>query len=112
MDKFIIPDSYRSPDRQVSWFSRQFPNTAFYWRLLGVVMQAARLAKKGAYYDEDWVKSSRAIVELLEGVGVLIEIKDISVFSGLNSPCVFVGNHIYDKIGERGRYHIHQHSRV
>jgi len=94
MDKFIIPSSYRSPVRQASWASRRFPNVAFYSRLFGVVIKAARLAKKGAYRDEDWVRSSRSIVDLLEMVGVSLEMENISAISGLDSPCVFVGNHM------------------
>ncbi len=94
MDKFIIPSSYRTPSRHVSWVSRQFPNLAFYSRLPGVVIKAARLAKKGLYYDEDWVRSSLSIIELLEMVGVSVEMENISAISKLDSPCVFVGNHM------------------
>jgi len=94
MDKFIIPSSYSTPSHRVSWVSRQFPNLAFYLRLPGVVIKAARLAKKGAYYDEDWVRSSRSMIDLLERVGVSVEIENASVLGQLDSPCVFVGNHM------------------
>ena len=94
MDNLNIPDSYRTPNRRVSWISRQFPNLVFYSRLLGVVMKAARLAKKGVYYDEDWVRSSRSMVDLLELVGVSVEMENIAAISKLDSPCVFVGNHM------------------
>jgi len=59
-----------------------------------VVIKAAGLAKKGVYSDEDWVKSSRAIIDLLEMVGVSLEMENVSAISGLDSPCVFVGNHM------------------
>ena len=94
MDKYIIPSSYSTPLRHVSWSSRRFPNVAFYLRLLGVVIAASKLAKRGAYFDEDWVKSSRAIIDLLEMVGVSVEMENVSAISGLDSPCVFVGNHM------------------
>ncbi len=94
MDKFIIPSSYSTPSRHVSWVSRQFPNLSFYSRLPGVVIKAARLAKKGLYYDEDWVRSSLSMIELLEMVGVSLEMENVSAISKLDSPCVFVGNHM------------------
>ncbi|MBW1824429.1 MAG: 1-acyl-sn-glycerol-3-phosphate acyltransferase, partial [Deltaproteobacteria bacterium] len=94
MDKYIIPSSYSTPLRHVSWSSRRFPNFVFYPKLFGVVIKAAKLAKKGAYSDEDWVKSSRAIIDLLEMVGVSLEMENVSAISGLDSPCVFVGNHM------------------
>ncbi len=94
MDKYIIPGSYSTPIRHVSWFSRRFPALAFYLRLSGVIIESSRLAKKGAYSDEDWVKSSRAIINLLEMAGVSMEMENVSAISGLDSPCVFVGNHM------------------
>jgi len=94
MDKYIIPGSYSTPLRHISWFSRRVPALAFYLRLSGVIVKASRLAKKGAYSDEDWVKSSRATIDLLEKVGVSVEMENISAISGLDSPCVFVGNHM------------------
>ena len=94
MDKYIIPISYSTPTRHVSWFSRLFPNLSFYSRIPGVVIEAARLAKKGAYSDEEWVKSSRAIIDLLEVVGVSLRMENVSAISGLDTPCVFVGNHM------------------
>jgi 1-acyl-sn-glycerol-3-phosphate acyltransferase len=94
MDKYIIPSSYSTPLRHVSWFSRRFPALAFYLRLSGVIIESSRLAKKGAYSDEDWVKSSRATIDLLEMVGVSVEMENVSAISGLDSPCVFVGNHM------------------
>ncbi len=94
MDNYIIPSGYRSPARKVSWASRQFPNLVFYSRLPGVVLKAARLAKKGLYHDEDWARSSRSMIDLLERVGVSVEMENVSALSGLESPCVFVGNHM------------------
>jgi 1-acyl-sn-glycerol-3-phosphate acyltransferase len=94
MDKYIIPSSYSTPLRHVSWSSRRFPNFVFYSKLVGVVIKAAGLAKKGAYSNEEWVKSSRTILDLLEMVGVSVEMENISAISGLDSPCVFVGNHM------------------
>jgi len=94
MDKYLIPISYSTPTRHVSWFSRLFPNLSFYPRVPAVVIEASRLAKKGAYSDEEWVKSSRAIIDLLEMVGVSLRMENVSAISGLDTPCVFVGNHM------------------
>ena len=59
-----------------------------------MVLAASRLAKKGAYSGEEWIKSSRDIVELLESVGISLRMDNVSAISGLDSPCVFVGNHM------------------
>jgi len=94
MENFIIQDSYNTSPRHVSWLSCQFPNFVFYSSIIRLVINASRLAKKGAYSDEYWVKNSRATIDSLEKVGVFLEMENVSAISKLDSPCVFVGNHM------------------
>lgn len=94
MENFMIQDNYTTSVRTISWFSRHFPNFSFYPRIFRVVIEASRLAKKGIYLDENWVQSSRAIIDLLEKVGIFLEMENVSVIRKLDSPCVFVGNHM------------------
>jgi 1-acyl-sn-glycerol-3-phosphate acyltransferase len=70
------------------------PSTLFYVRMIKVVWQASRIAKQGGYTSEKWIQSSLDIVKALESVGIRIEIENMSEFRRLDSPCVFVGNHM------------------
>ncbi len=94
MKQYIIQDGYKTPFRKISWFSRLCPNLSFYLRMFWVTIKAVRLAKKGALLDKNWVESSHAIMDSLEKGGVSLEMENLSVLSNLESPCVFVSNHM------------------
>ncbi len=85
---------YRSPHRPTSWVARWTPGPAFYARILMIILKASRLAKKGAYTNEYWIQSSLDTVKALESVGGRFELQNLAVPRQLESPCVFVGNHM------------------
>ena len=87
-------DSYRTPDRAGSWIGRSSPNTVFYAKTFMIVFHAARLAQKGIYGDERWVESSITTVRALESVGGSFDLQNLNVPRKLDSPCVFIGNHM------------------
>jgi 1-acyl-sn-glycerol-3-phosphate acyltransferase len=62
--------------------------------MLLVVLKASRLSKRGLYTGEKWIQSSLDIVKALESVGVDFEMQHIDVPRKLESPCVFVANHM------------------
>ncbi|MGD2273038.1 MAG: lysophospholipid acyltransferase family protein [Desulfobacterales bacterium] len=62
--------------------------------MLRVVLKASRLSKRGQYTDEKWIQSSLDIVKALESVGVEFEMQNIDIPRKLESPCVFVANHM------------------
>jgi 1-acyl-sn-glycerol-3-phosphate acyltransferase len=59
-----------------------------------IVSKANRLAKKGAYTNDHWIQSCLNTIEALESVGGRFELKNLNVPRKLESPCVFVSNHM------------------
>jgi 1-acyl-sn-glycerol-3-phosphate acyltransferase len=72
----------------------RFPSLFFYPGMIRIVLDAAALARKGIYDNEQWVGSSRRIVGLIESVGVRMVIENVRVLERIASPCVFIGNHM------------------
>ena len=89
-----IFEDYQSPTTTAGWFSRTFTSPIFYVRAYGIVSRAAKLAKANRYDRAAWAQSSRDTVKALESVGVRFKIENPGVIAKLESPCVFVGNHM------------------
>jgi len=87
-------NSYHTPANASSFFGRLFPSISFYTNFLATVYAASRKAKRGAYTDEAWRKSSYNVLKALERTGLQISIDGINHLQELNSPCVIVGNHV------------------
>ena len=87
-------NTYHSPIQPVPWFARSNPTLVFYSKILMIVLKASRLSKKGAYTNVCWIQSSLNTVKTLESVGGRFEIENLDIFRKLESPCVFVGNHM------------------
>jgi 1-acyl-sn-glycerol-3-phosphate acyltransferase len=87
-------NTYYSPKQPTHWFARSNPTLVFYSKILMIVLKAYRLCKKGAYTDDYWIKSSLNTVKALESVGGHFEIKNLAILRKLESPCVFVSNHM------------------
>jgi 1-acyl-sn-glycerol-3-phosphate acyltransferase len=94
MERLTSQDAYRTPDRAGSWIGRTSPNTVFYAKAFMIVFHAARLARKGRYDNECWVDSSITTVRAIESVGGRFDLQNLDVPRTLNSPCVFIGNHM------------------
>ncbi|MCJ7812202.1 1-acyl-sn-glycerol-3-phosphate acyltransferase [bacterium] len=43
---------------------------------------------------EKWIEGSTDIMRALESVGIQFEIENVDAFRNLDSPCVFIGNHM------------------
>jgi 1-acyl-sn-glycerol-3-phosphate acyltransferase len=71
-----------------------WPSVYFYSRLLRIIYKASRLAKAGRYDGKEWAKSSLDVLELLERIGVQIEISGLAEFGAFDGPCVIIGNHM------------------
>jgi 1-acyl-sn-glycerol-3-phosphate acyltransferase len=87
-------DAYRTPERKGSWIGRSCPNTVFYAKAFMIVFHAARLAQKGLFDEARWVESSITTVRALESVGGRFDLQNLNVPRKLDSPCVFIGNHM------------------
>ncbi len=92
--KALSRKNYRSEEKSIGWFANCFPSFAYYLKMIGHVMHSARLAKAGRYDAEEWIKSSLGIIAALESVGVRFVVENTEAFSDLETPCVFVGNHM------------------
>jgi 1-acyl-sn-glycerol-3-phosphate acyltransferase len=66
----------------------------FYAKISTFVLKASRLCKKGIYTNDHWIQSSINTVKALESVGGRFEIENLDVIRKMNSPCVFVSNHM------------------
>lgn len=85
-----VEDEYTSPQVKAS----KIPELKFYSHLLKVFIKANRLCKKNVYDRYEWVRSSIDIMTGLEKVGVRFHITGMDNFKNINTPVVFVGNHM------------------
>ncbi len=90
----LIGDSYCSHNSRTPFINRLFPSNIFYTRLLRIFWRASRLAKQGLYDNITCSRDTHYIFRCLEDVGVRFEIENMSSFKNLNTPCVFIGNHM------------------
>lgn len=79
---------------RVSFFSGIMPSVSFYRKMLAIVLRASSRAKHQKYSDTDWAESSLAILRALEGIGLRFEITGLDNLKALESPCVFISNHM------------------
>lgn len=91
---FFSGDVYRTAPRRVSWFARTFPSCSFYGKFFRNLFQSSAKARRGTYDDLEWSRSSHQVVESLESVGVRFELSGLEHIRQLESPCVFVANHM------------------
>jgi 1-acyl-sn-glycerol-3-phosphate acyltransferase len=85
---------YRTRGSPASWLGRCCPTAVFYAKILGVVYRASQLAQKGLYDNQCWIASSLTTVRALERVGGRLEVRGLENVQRLQSPAVFIGNHM------------------
>ncbi|NTW50861.1 MAG: 1-acyl-sn-glycerol-3-phosphate acyltransferase [Chlorobiales bacterium] len=90
----VIETHYKTKSQSPSLLARLSPSVGFYSKMARIVFRSSREAKRGEYKDVHWAASSREIMEALESTGVQIEIENIEMLKKLNTPCVFVANHM------------------
>jgi len=86
--------SYRTGAVKHPLLGRLFPAVRLYSRAVSIVVRGGAKAKRGQYFTADWVASSLETLRALEEVGVIIEINGVDNFRTLDTPCVFIGNHM------------------
>ncbi len=86
--------TYRTDDGAGRGLARVWPGLAFYAQIIPIVFRASAKAKRGRYDDEAWCRSSLRTLRALEGVGVRFDIAGVEHVAGLQTPCVFIGNHM------------------
>ncbi len=85
---------YLTSPRRVPLIKKLFPSIVFYKDVLCIVLWASRRAKKGGYSDSDWCRSSLDTIRSLEAVGAVFHISGIEHLRKIDTPCVFIGNHM------------------
>ena len=85
---------YQTPERTRPGMTAWFPGVVFYAKVFGVIYRAAKLAKQGVYDSQRWIESSIATVRALESAGGSFDLQNLDVPRQLDSPCVFIGNHM------------------
>jgi len=86
--------TYRSPARPAFWFSRENPTLVFYAHICMIVLKASRFGKHGVYTPDRWIQSSLDVVHGLEFVGGSFDVRNIRSHAAIQSPCVFISNHM------------------
>lgn len=94
MEYLTTENVYRSPNQKTSFFARTFPSLVYYLKMIRLILWGSRKAKKGEFTTETRVEGILKIVKALESVGVKFEIENLAAFQELESPCVFVSNHM------------------
>jgi 1-acyl-sn-glycerol-3-phosphate acyltransferase len=85
---------YQTPERTGPRMAAWFPGVVFYAKVAGVIYRAAKLAKHGVYDSQLWIESSVTTVRALESVGGSFDLQNLNVPRKIDSPCVFIGNHM------------------
>jgi len=85
---------YQTPERTRPGMAAWFPGVVFYAKVAGVIYRAAKLAKHGVYDSQLWIESSVTTVRALESVGGSFDLQNLNVPRKIDSPCVFIGNHM------------------
>ncbi len=95
MKRFLTnKNTYITPKKKPGFLTKLFTNIIFYPQGIYIVLSSASLAKKGKYTNEKWVEKSIGTVKALERAGVRFKIENIDVLRNLDSPCVFIANHM------------------
>ena len=94
MKHLTTEDSYQSPSFHPSWFARRFPSTYCYFQMALMLKSGSQTAKKGEYTVERRIEDSLKSLRYLESVGIRFEVENTSSFKNLQSPCVFISNHM------------------
>ena len=85
---------YDTPEITPGLFARLLPSFRFYAHMLKVVWASGNLAKRHRYSGDDWVTSSLGMLDALEMAGVRVHVEGVENFINLDTPCVFIGNHM------------------
>ncbi|MEM6690126.1 MAG: lysophospholipid acyltransferase family protein [Planctomycetota bacterium] len=87
-------DVYQPELRSPSWIGRVFPSLSFYQMFVANVIRSSRIARRGQYDGETWARSSFKVLTDLQSIGASVRIEGLDQIRKLETPCVFVANHM------------------
>lgn len=94
LKKIFAGDNYTSPSATPSVLARMLPSVAFYPAMLHQVWCSAQAAKKPSYDGAMWAIDSFNIMQIFERVGTRVEIEGLNHYKQLDTPCIFIANHM------------------
>jgi 1-acyl-sn-glycerol-3-phosphate acyltransferase len=95
-DRLRTDFEYRSPLCR-SFFGEKIPGWAtalYYFRLLLLIANSARIAKRGGFTDEKWCRDAQLVMRFVEFVGGRLEVGGLEGFARQPGPFVFIANHM------------------
>jgi 1-acyl-sn-glycerol-3-phosphate acyltransferase len=95
-DRLKAAFEYRSPFQRAV-LGKILPGWAtliYYIRLIILILNSARIAKKGGYTDEKWCRDAQLVIRFVESVGGRLQIGGIEGFARHPGPFVFISNHM------------------
>ncbi|HPG41966.1 MAG TPA: lysophospholipid acyltransferase family protein [bacterium] len=85
---------YRTGAKKISFCKKKFPNFFFYKNMIKTVIHSSRLGRTNRLTFTAWGKQSIDMLQHLENVGGQFEISGIENIREINTPCVYVSNHM------------------
>jgi len=95
-DRLRSDFEYGSPPRR-PFLGEKIPGWAtalYYIRLLTLIANSARVARKGGFTDEKWCRDAQLVIRFVESVGGRIEVGGMEGFARQPGPFVFIANHM------------------
>jgi len=87
-------NNYITPADSKLFLARLSPALVFYPKMINVIIKGARLGRKGQYTGQEWLKSSSNLLKAMEAAGGQFIIENLDIVRNLDTPCVFVANHM------------------
>ena len=94
VNAFYEGTEYHSPKRKIGMLSRMFPSLSFYLKVMAIVWSDSRKVRKGHYDSAAWHDGSVSTIKALESVGCRFEATGMEHLKDIDSPCIFIGNHM------------------
>jgi len=90
-------DSYDTPENSRRYIGDRILFNSRWWFYLcfsKVVINSSRLARKGKYDDEAWIKASFRVFQHIEGCGGRFHIRGLDNLKKTKEPLIIVSNHM------------------
>jgi 1-acyl-sn-glycerol-3-phosphate acyltransferase len=97
MERYFTDNTYITPSGLNIHFSSNLSLTRtlhFYWKLLRITLESAKIAKRGGFDDEKWAKQGYKTICAAEKCGAAVHITGLENFRECKEPVIFIGNHM------------------
>lgn len=90
-------DSYDTPENTRRYIGDRILFNSRWWlylRFASVVINSSRMARKGKYDDEAWIKASFRVFQHIEGCGGRFHIRGLDNLKKTKEPLIIISNHM------------------